>query len=215
MSGPCVDQTLALQLLGKPHLTIPPNTVLPLLSKIFERLIAIQICDFIEKSCTYKSTMSGFRRSHSTTTLLLKIRDDILKAMKKGELTLAIFSDYSKAFDTVSFSTILTKLNKIGFDRKALLLMANYLTDRKQFVQIDDKVSSFGTCLFGVPQGSVLGPILFNLYVADLQDSDLGPVCQYADDTTQYEHFRPSKLQTAVEHIQHRAEVVQDWSTKI
>ena len=98
--------------------------------------------------------MSGFRRSHSTTTILLKIRDDILKAMKRGELTLAIFSDYSKAFDTVSFSTIFTKLNKIGFNRKALLLMANYLTDRKQFVQIDDKVSSFGTCLFGDPWGT-------------------------------------------------------------
>ena len=191
-----------------------PISILPIFSKIFERLIAKQICDYIERTCIYKNTMSGFRRSHSTSTLLLKIRDDILEAMKKGELSLAIFSDYSKAFDTVSYSTILKKLNKVGFGKDSLLLMTNYLTNRQQFVQVDDKTSTYGSCNFGVPQGSVLGPILFNLYVSDLQDNDTGPVCQYADDTTQYNHFKLNKLNSSVKHLEDRLSLLNDWSVE-
>ena len=181
-----------------------PVSVLPIFSKVFERLIAKQFCNFIEQSSVYKDTMSGFRRSHSTNTLLAKIRDDITEAMSKGELTLAVFSDYSKAFDTVSHSTILRKMNKLGFSKSSLLLMTSYLVNRKQFVQINDKRSSLGTSQYGVPQGSVLGPIIFNLYVTDLQDHDIGPVCQYADDTSQYESFKPIDSTNATKLVNDR-----------
>ena len=72
--------------------------------------------------------------------------------------------------------------------------MMSYLIERKQFVQINDKRSSFDTVLFGVPQGSVLGPLLFNIYASDLQDNVKGNVCQFADDTTLYRHIKPCKL---------------------
>ena len=182
--------------------------------KYFERLIAQQICDFIERTCTYKSTMSGYRRSHSTSTLLLKIRDDIIQSMKRGEISLAVFSDYSKAFDTVRYSTIIKKLSKIGFDSNTLLLMTSYLTDRKQYVQVNDKQSTYGICNFGVPQGSVLGPILFNLYVSDLQDHDTGPVCQYADDTTQYSHFKLKDISSSVQQFENRLTAISNWSAE-
>ena len=141
--------------------------------------------------------MAGFRKSHSTNTLLLKIRDDILRAMSKGELTLSVYSDYSKAFDTVQHHTIIQKLHKIGFSASALKWFISYLGNRSQYVQVNDSKSATKPCQFGVPQGSVLGPLLFNLYVNDLQDIDpADPVntCQYADDTTQYEHFKISQV---------------------
>ena len=74
--------------------------------------------------------MSGYRQSHSTNTLLMKLRDDITSAMEKGEVTLSVFADYSKAFNTVNYRTIITKLNQLGFSKSSLHWMTNYLTDR-------------------------------------------------------------------------------------
>ena len=138
--------------------------------------------------------MSGFRKSHSTTTILLKLRDDIIKAMNRGEITMAIFADYSKAFDTVNYSTILQNLINLGFEKSSVKLICSYLCERRQYVQVNDKSSQRKLVEFGVPQGSVLGPILFNLYVSDLQNLIETNICQYADDTTCYENFRPSQL---------------------
>ena len=136
--------------------------------------------------------MAVFRKSHSTNTLLLKIRDDILRAMSKGELTLSVYSD-SKAVDTVQHHTIIEKLHKIGFSTSKLKWFISYLGNRSQYVQVNDSKSATKPCHFGVPQGSVLGPLLSNLYVNNLQDidpADLVNTCQYDDDTT---HTRNSK----------------------
>ena len=133
--------------------------------------------------------MSGFRKSHSTTTVLLKLRDDIIKAINQGEITMAIFADYSKAFDTVNYSTILQNLINLGFEKSSVKLICSYLCERRQYVQVNDKSSQRKLVEFGVPQGSVLGPILFNLYVSDLQNLIETNICQYADDTTCYEHL--------------------------
>ena len=83
--------------------------------------------------------------------------------MKKGEITLAIFTDYSKAFDTVDPEVLINKLFKLNFSKPFLHWLVSYLTDREQYIQINDKLSSKVTIQWGVPQGSILGPILFNL----------------------------------------------------
>ena len=129
-----------------------------------------QLISYIDELSLLAPSISGFRKGHSTVTALLVIRDDLLRAMKRGEVSLMVFADYSKAFDTaVCFKTVLTKMYALGFSNEFLTWMVHYLSDRRQFVQIDDKTSSIDTVLFGVPQGSILGPFIFNLYVSDLQ----------------------------------------------
>ena len=153
-----------------------------------------QILVFIEKQALLASSISGYRRGHSTTTVLMGIRDDIIRAMKKGEVTLMVFADYSKAFDTLQFKAVLAKLHEMGFSKSFLLWVLSYLSERRQLVQIDDKLSELAYVEFGVPQGSILGPVLFNLYVADLQRELDCPCYQYADDTTFFLHTKVADL---------------------
>ena len=101
-------------------------------------------------------------------------------------MTLMVLADYSKAFDAVKLKTILMKMHGMGFSKKFLFWVFDYLCNRHQFVQIDDKSSDMGRVEFGGPQGSILGPIFFNLYVADLHESIKCPCYQYVDDNTFY-----------------------------
>ena len=169
-----------------------PASVLPILSKVYERLVLSHLVEHIESSTLYKETMSGFRKGHSTAVILLKLKDDILKAMKKKrEITLTVFTDYLKSFDTVDFEVLLSKLHRVGFPKKFLIWTYSSLEGRQQFVRIGDRKSGRLPVAFGVPQGSILGPVLFNLYMADLQDekSDCNYL-QYADDTSLYQHCK-------------------------
>ena len=118
-----------------------PISILPVLSKVFERLILQQMSAYLNQQDILQKSITGFRKGHSTSTVLLRIRDDIIKAMKKGEITLIAFADFSKAFDTVDYSIILRKLHAVGFSPSSLNWVLNYLTSRKQFVQINDKQS--------------------------------------------------------------------------
>ena len=92
-----------------------PISILPVLSKIYERVILNQLCSFIERNNLYNETQPGFRKGHTTNTLLLKLRDDIKKAMSKSEVTVSILIDYSKAFDTIDHEMLLQKLNNLNF----------------------------------------------------------------------------------------------------
>ena len=177
--------------------------------------MAKQIVDFIDQNNIYKATISGFRKHHSTETLLMKIRDEVVAAMNKGEVTLATFLDYSKAFDTVDYKTLLCKLRRLGFSYEACILMLSYLSERKQFVQIDEKKSEEESVVFGVPQGSVLGPILFNLYTTDLQEHIKGgKTNQYADDTTNCDHCKPARLPMLLDELTPRFDEMKSWSKK-
>jgi hypothetical protein len=95
-----------------------PISILPALSKIFERLVNNQIVTYIDEQGLLASGISGYRRGHSTTTVLLRIRDNVIKAMKRGEVTMMVCADYSKAFDTVQFKAVLMKMHGMGFSKK-------------------------------------------------------------------------------------------------
>ena len=115
-----------------------------------------QLLEYIDQKQMLQDTTSGYRKGHSTTSVLLCIRDDIIRAMKNGELTLIAFADFSEAFDTVDYSIVIRKLNAIGMSKAALLWFLSYVTNRRQFLQVNDKQSSLANVLFGVAQGSIL-----------------------------------------------------------
>ena len=191
-----------------------PISVLPVLSKVYERVILNQLCDFIDNQSLINDTQSGYRKGHSTTTILMKFRDDIQKAMNKSEITLAVLIDYSKAFDTVHHETLLQKLHEMNFTKESLMIIHDYLCDRKQFVQVDDNKSNTLPVHFGVPQGSILGPVLFNLYVMDLSQNVNSNCTQYADDTILYQHCKVKKLTTCAKSLENDLQQLSDWSNQ-
>ncbi len=193
-----------------------PISILPTLSKIFERLVLRQMSDYVTNTTTgvLKKSVSSYRRGHNTTTVMLAMRDDIHRAMKRGEVTIAVLADFSKAFDTVSYPTILRKLHRQGFSKDYLKWVTSYLTGRRQFVQIDDAMSSTTDVSFGVPQGSILGPVLFNLYVNDLSENLDSTISyhQYADDTSLYTHCKPADLKSCQDNLQSNLDKLSNWS---
>ena len=189
-----------------------PISVLPVLSKVYERIILTQLCSYIEICSLYNDTQSGFRKGHSTTTILLKLRDDIRKAMNKSEVTLSILIDYSKAFDTIDHGILIERLQKMNFGHNSIKIICNYLTDRFQYVQIEDKKSNLLPMFFGVPQGSILGPVLFNLYVAELADRINSTAIQYADDTTIYRHCKLRDIKPCIDSLEEDLQQLSLWS---
>ena len=101
------------------------KSVLPILSKIYEKLVLQQMTEFIEKQLIYHKHQSGYRKNHSTTTLLMKLYDDIKTSMNKSEITIAIFADYSKAFDTIDFYTLMQKMHTFNFSKDFLYWTMN------------------------------------------------------------------------------------------
>lgn len=142
---------------------------------------------FLETRRVLSEQQSGFRKRYCTVTTCLKIRDDILKAMDREEVTLSVMADY-KAFDIVDCQTLILKLHKAGFSKSAKLLLCSYLSNRMQYVQIDCNSSNQFLFTNVVPQGSILGPILFNIYVHGLIKNR--KCLQYADNINIYESFK-------------------------
>ena len=115
--------------------------------------------------------------------------------MDRGKVTLSIMTDYSKAFDTVDYETFTEKLHQVGFSKNAkLLLCSSYISNCTQFVQIDTNASTRLPVTNSVPQGSILGPKLFNIYVHDLNKNTRGVWLQYADEINMYASFKPAKM---------------------
>ena len=107
---------------------------------------------------------------------------------------------------------MLQKLYKINFSVEALKLIQSYILERRQYVQIDDKTSSTQLNNFGVPQGGILGPVLFNLYIVDIVDNISCNSLQYADDTTLYQHCKLKNLQNCIEKLESNLQTVSDWA---
>ena len=162
-----------------------PISLLPSTSKVIEKIMHLQIYDYlINKKILYKSQY-GFRPHHSTELAALELVDRLIKQMDENKVPLNVYLDLSKAFDTLDHEILLYKLEYYGFDELSLNLMKSYLTNRKQFVAFDEVKSDLLDIKTGVPQGSVLGPLLFLLYMNDIVNSStcFHPVI-YADDTT-------------------------------
>ena len=133
--------------------------------------------------------------------------------MNASEAAIGILLEYSKAFDTIDHLTLLEKLHQLKFSVQAIKLIQSYVSERKQFVQVDDKSSPVKLNNFGVPHGSILGPVLFNLYIVDLVVNVTCDSLQYADGSTLYQHSKPKILKKCIEELDSYLETVSLWSS--
>lgn len=165
-----------------------PISILCGLSKVFEKILKNQIQEFITSFNLLSGFQSGFRSGHSTTTAFLKVHDDVSKIIDSKGIALLLLIDFSKAFDRVSHNKLLRKLSEqFYFSCDSVRLVQSYLSNRSQVVSINGDNSGSVNIVSGVPQGSILGPLLFSLYINDL--STVLKFCKlhmFADDVQIY-----------------------------
>ena len=183
-------------------------SILPSLSKIYERLIYNQINQITENALLI--FQCGFRKKYSTHHALIAMIENTKNVIDKGGTFGALLTDLSKAFDCMTHDLLIAKVHALNFDMNALNLIFDYLKGRKQRVKINSSFSSYLDIFQGVPQGSILGPLLFNLFLCDLfLFVEEVNIMSYADDSTPY--VGSENVDVTPEKLEKKGKVLFEW----
>ena len=201
---------------SKPHSldNYRPISLLSVLSKVLEKHIHALIVRHLEEHYPLSDSQWGFRTGRSTVSALLLTVHKWLQLLESGKDICAVFLDYRKAFDSVPHAPLITKLQEIGLNANLLAWLTDYLTLRRQQVVVDGITSDQVVVTSGVPQGSVLGPLLFSIYINDITEVTLSPQSHsvlYADDALLYRAISQPEDFLAV---QSDIKAIEDWSDK-
>ena len=187
-----------------------PISLLDSFGKKIKKLIYKQMMSFIKTHSILFIYQYGFREDYSTTLALIDIVDKIKQNLDNNEYAIGIFIDIKKAFDTVNHDLLYTKLEHYGFRGHALNFIKSYLTNRTQYTRMNGYTSTTQEITCGVPQGSVLGPLLFLLYINDIQHCiDKEEIKLFADDTGVFIHH--PQLEVLLEQSKSRIKKLYDW----
>ena len=186
-----------------------PISLLPVISKVFESIIHEQLCSFMKNKLS--KYLCGFRKGYSTQHTLLNMITKWQKCLdKKGGIVGTILMDLSKAYDCIDHNLIIAKLQAYGLSEKSLRFIHSYLTGRHQRVKVGNTYSEWLEIFFGVPQGSILGPILFNIFLNDLflfiEETE---ICNFADDNTLF--ACDTSLQNVLDRLKRDVDRVNAW----
>ena len=191
-----------------------PIAILPVVSKILEHLVHNQTMLYLEQNNILDIHQGGFKKNHSTTSTTAEVLDDIYSNINNHQLTYATFIDFRKAFDSINHNILLKKLSKVGFQENTIKWYKNYLTSRTQFVTINNQKSNSLEVTCGVPEGSVLGPMLFLIFINDLgKNIESSNYKLYADDTVLYSKPNPNDVELRAHH-QRDLDNTQKWCTQ-
>lgn len=185
-----------------------PVSVLTCVSKIFERVLNEQFGNHFY--AVFAQCLSAYRKNHDTQAVLLRAVDDWKVALDQGKIPGALLMDLSKAFDVIPHGLLIAKLKAYGYNTEVLQLLKSYLENRKQRVKIDDVRSQWTEVSMGVPQGSILGPTIFNVFLNDLFIvMDGTDIYNYADDNTI--SFSGTSVEEVIENLNESGTRVTEW----
>ena len=185
-----------------------PISILPASSKIFERIMEIQILAYM--SPYLSNYLCAFRKGYSTQYCLLAMLEKWRKAIDNRNLAGALLTDLSKAFDCLNHELLIAKLDAYGFDEASLTYIYSYLTGRKHRTKVNNSFSSWANINSGIPQGSIIGPLLFNIYINDIFFFiDKHNLANYADDNTPFSIN--SKLDTLLTSLETNTSILVQW----
>lgn len=187
-----------------------PINILPYYEKIVEKVMYNQMIKYVNDNNLLYEKQSGFRSKHSCETALQGLFSDWREQLDTGNFIITIMLDFKRAFETIDRSILLTKLKKFGFSESAHKLLSTYLCNRRQFTKINNEKSDEIVNDFGVPQGSILGPLLFIIYINDMHEvASNVSINLFADDTLVY--FSGTNVKDVVNKLNNDLLKITEW----